>query len=83
MSIIKCFNFGEYRHYAHDCPKPCNNANIAQESKQNKKVKNILDLDNSSVSEECAMMCMEVQYDDTMETKEFAQKNMTKPCMVS
>ena len=38
MSKIKCFNCGEYGHYACDCPKPCNNTNIAQESEQNKKV---------------------------------------------
>ena len=29
MSKIKCFNCGEYGHFAHDCPKACNNANIA------------------------------------------------------
>ena len=64
MSKIKCFNCGEYGHFACDCPKACNNANIAQESEQNKKVKNMLDLDNFSVIEECAMMCTEVQFDD-------------------
>ena len=32
--------------------------------KVRKEVKNMLDLDNSSVSEECAMMCTEVQYED-------------------
>ena len=32
MLKIKCFNCGEYGHYAHDCPKPHDNANIAQES---------------------------------------------------
>ena len=64
MSKIKCYNCGEYGHYACDCLKPHNNANIAQESEQNKKVENMLDLDKSSISKECAMMCMEVQNED-------------------
>ena len=64
MSKIKFFNCGEYGHFAQDCPKAHNNANIAQESEQNKKVKNMVDLDNISVSEECAMMCTKVQYED-------------------
>ena len=67
MSKIKCFNCGEYGHFAQDCLKACDNANIAQESDQNKKVKNMLDLDNVSVSEECVMMCTEVQYEDEVE----------------
>ena len=45
MSKIQCFNCGEYGHLAQDCPKARSNANIAQESEQNKKVKNMLDLD--------------------------------------
>ena len=64
MSTIKCINCGEYGHYAHDCPKPHNNAIIAQESEQNMEVENMLDLDNSSVCKECEMMCTEVQYED-------------------
>ena len=64
MSKIKCYNCGEYGHFAQDCPKACNNANIAQESEQNKKVKNMLDLDNISISKECTIMCTEVQYED-------------------
>ena len=31
MSKIKCFNCGEYGHFARDCLKARNNANIAQE----------------------------------------------------
>ena len=64
MSKIKCFNCGDYGHFAQDCLKACNIANIAQESEQNKKVKNMLDLDNISISKECAMMCTEVQFED-------------------
>ena len=64
MSKIKCINCGEYGHYVHDCLETCNNANIAQESEQNKKVENMSDLDNSSVGKECVMMCTEIQYED-------------------
>ena len=64
MSKIKGFNCGEYGHYACDCLKAHDDANISQESEQNKKVENMLDLDNSSESKECAMMCTEVQYED-------------------
>ena len=63
MSKIKCFYCGEYGHFAHDCPKACDNANIAQESEQNDKVENMLDLDSTSVCKECAMMCTELQYE--------------------
>ena len=64
MSNIKCYNCGEYGHYAHDCLKPHDNANIAQENEQNMKFKNLLDLDNSSVNEECAMMCTDIHSED-------------------
>ena len=63
-SKIKCFNCGKYGNYARDCLKACDHSDSAQESEQNKKVANMLDMGNSSVSKECAMMCMEVQRED-------------------
>ena len=69
MSKIKCFNCGEYGHFARDCPKARDNANIAQESEQKGKSESMLDLDSTSVSEECAMVCSELQYEDASENK--------------
>ena len=69
MSKIKCFNCGEYGHFAHDCPKARNNANIAQESEQKGKSESMLDLDSTRVSEECAMVCTELQYEDASENE--------------
>ena len=54
----------EFGHYACDCLKACHNANIAQESDRNKKLENMMDLDNSSIGKECVMMCMEVHCED-------------------
>ena len=67
MSKIKCFNCGEYGHFPQDCLKAHDNANIAQESEQNNKVENMLDLDSTSICKECAMMCTELQYEDADE----------------
>ena len=67
MCKIKCFNCGEYGHFARDCLKAHNNANIAQESEQKDKLESMLDLDSTSVSEECAMVCTELQYEDASE----------------
>ena len=58
------FNCGEYGHFACDCLKARDNANSAQESEQKGKSESMLDLDSTSVSEECAMVCMELQYED-------------------
>ena len=62
MSKIKCFNCGEYGHFAHDCPKARINTNIAQESEQKGKLETMLDLDSTSVCKECVMVCTELQY---------------------
>ena len=43
------------------------NTNIAQESEQKGKLESMLDLDSTSVSEECAMVCTELQYKDVNE----------------
>ena len=64
MSKIKCFNCGEYGYFACYCPKAGDNANIAEESEQKGKLESMLDLDSTSVSEECAMVCTELLYED-------------------
>ena len=50
--------------FSRDCPKAHDNTNIAQESEQKGKSESMLDLDSTSVSEECAMVCTELQYED-------------------
>ena len=67
MSKNKCFNCGEYGHFAHDCPKASDNANIAQESEQNCILETLLDMDSTCVCKKCVMVCTELQYEDVDE----------------
>ena len=54
-------------HFAWDCPKPRENTNIARENEQNRKLAELMDLGNSSVCEECAMICTDVYSDEEYE----------------
>ena len=54
-------------HFAWDCPKPRENANIARKNEQNRKLAELMDLDNSSVCEECAMIYTDVYSDEEYE----------------
>ena len=85
MSKLRCYNCGELGHFAQDCPKPRENANIAPENEENRKLAEMMDLGNNSVCEECAMICTDIYSDKEYkeivvygETKALAQENMTK-----
>ena len=86
MSKIRCYNCCELVHFAQDCLKPRENVNIAQENEQNRKLAKLMDLGNSSVCEECAMICTDVYSDE--EYKEMVvygdqgitSKNLMKIC---
>ena len=67
MSKTKCYNCGELGHFARDCLKPRENANIAQENEQNRKLTKLMDLGDNSVSKECAMICTDVYSDEEYE----------------
>ena len=67
MSKIKCFNCGEMGHFARNCPKPRENANLARENERNSNFGNWLDLGDNSVCEECAMICTDVYSTDESE----------------
>ena len=68
MSIIKCYNFGEIGRFAWNCPKPRENANIARESEQNRNFGKLRDFGDSSVCEECTMICTDAYSDEEYES---------------
>ena len=67
MTKIKCYNCREMGHFARNCPKPHGNTNIARESEQNQKFSKLMDFGDSSVCEECAMICTDVYSDEEYE----------------
>ena len=67
MTKIKCYNCGEMGHFSWNCPKPRENANIARESEQNRKFGKLMDSSDSSVCEECVMICTDVCSDEEYE----------------
>ena len=64
MTKIKCYICGEMGHFAQNSPKPHENANIARESEQNQKFGELMDFGDSSVCEECAMICTNIYSDE-------------------
>ena len=67
MSKIKCFNCGEMGHFARNCTKPRENANLARENERNSNFAKLMDLGDSSVCEECAMICTDMYSNDEYE----------------
>ena len=64
MSKIKCFNCGEMGHFARNCTKLRENANLARENERNSNFAKLMDLGDNSVCEECAMICTDMYSND-------------------
>ena len=67
MTKIKYYNCGEMGHFPRNCPKPRENGNLARENEQNSKFAELMDLGDSSVCKECAMICTDVYSDEEYE----------------
>ena len=50
MTKNKFFNCGEMGHFARNCPKPRENANLARENEQSHKFAKMMDFGDNSVS---------------------------------
>ena len=68
MSKSNCYNCGEMGHFSRNCPKPRESANIARESEQNRNFGKLMDFVDSSVCEECTMMCTDAYSDEEYES---------------
>ena len=53
--------------FAWNCPKPYENATLARENEQKNKFAKLMDLVDSSVYEECAMICTDTYSDEEYE----------------
>ena len=51
-------------HFARNCLKPRENANIARESEQNRNFRKLMDFGDSSVCKECTMICTDAYSDE-------------------
>ena len=51
-------------HFARDCPKPRENASIARQNEQNRKLSKLMDMGDNSVCEECATICTDAYSDE-------------------
>ena len=64
ISKIRCYNCSELGHFAWDCPKPCEHANIPQENVEKTKCAKMMDLGDNSVCNECPMICTDIYSDN-------------------
>ena len=64
MTKIKCYDCGEMGHFAGNCMKPRENANLVRENEQNNKFAKLMDFGDNSVCEESAMICTDVYSDE-------------------
>ena len=67
MTKVRCFNCGEMGHFAQNCLKLRENANLGRENEQNCKFAKMMDFGDNNVCEECAMICTDIYSDEEHE----------------